>query len=284
MALDPLVLPEPQPHHVLKDSALCHQADYWQSRCNDLKKSLNQVKAELYSVQEKERSLTLRNAELESYGSLEEEVYELRNELADSNEHFRHLHKESHAQLSEMQRRLDSALRNSKSKDDLCENMRLQLQSKARELEKVKEELQEAKNLRQKEQESHHRSMAELRAKLEASDKMKDEELRAKEEQLHEEEALRDEAVSELSSLRQRLKVAQEQANKHSKMTEVLQSEKDLWISRSAHYKKQYYEHLRYTHCSDGDTTDYSSGTMGMSLNSRPVTPTPWRHFSRTGV
>lgn len=274
MALDALVLPEPQAHHVLKDSALCHQADYWQSRCNDLKKSLNQVKAEL----EKERSFTLR---AESYG-LEEELYELRNELADSNEHFRHLRKESHAQLSEMQRRLDTALRNSKSKDDLCDNMRLQLQSKARELDKVKEELQQAKNTLIKEQEIHHRSMAELRAKLEASEKMKDD-LRAKEEQLHEEtQALRDEAVSELSSLRQRLKVAQEQANKHSKMTEVLQSEKDLWISRSAHYKKQYYEHLRYTHCSDG-TTDHSTGTMGTSL-SRPLTPRPWPHFSRTGV
>lgn len=280
MALDPLVLPEPQPHHVLKDSALCHQADYWQSRCNDLKKSLNQVKAELYSVREKERS---RNAELESYGSLEEEVYELRNELADSNEHFRHLRKESHAQLSEMQRRLDSALRNSKSKDDACDNMRLQLQSKARELDKVKEELQQTKNTLIKEQEIHHRSMAELRSKLEASEKMKDD-LRAKEEQLHEEEALRDEAVSELSSLRQRLKVAQEQANKHSKMIEVLQSEKDLWISRSAQYKKQYYEHLRYTHCSNG--TDHPTWTMGTErLNcSRPVTPRPWPHFSRTGV
>eukprot|EP00435_Cladocopium_sp_Y103_P007926 s2035_g2.t1 len=235
--------------HVLQDAALCHQADYWQSRCNDLKKNLSQVKAELASVLERERSLSLRNTELESrtFGNdaLEDEAYELGRELDGRKEELRHLRREFQANHSEMQRRLDSALKNSKSKEDLCETLRLQLRSKVGELDKAKDELHELKKQFTKEQELHHRSTAELRAKVEALEKFRDN-FQAKQQDFERQEELCHEAVSELSSLRLRLKAAQEQDLKKTRMLEVLESEKDLWIGRSAHYKKQYYDSLRH--------------------------------------
>ena len=228
---------DPRTEHVLQDAALCHQADYWQSRCNDLKKNLSQVKAELASVLERERSLSIRNTELESRKSsndeLEDEAYELQRELDGKKEELRHLRKEFQVNHSEMKRRLDSALRNSKSKEDLCETLRLQLRSKVGELDKAKDELHELKKQFTKEQELHHRSTAELRAKLEALAQIRDS-FQAKQQDFERQEELCHEAVAELSSLRLRLKAAQEEDSKKTRMLEVLQSENDLWIGRSS--------------------------------------------------
>ena len=124
-------------------------------------------------------------------------------------------------------------MRNSKSKEDLCETLRLQLRSKVGELDKAKDELHELKKQFTKEQELHHRSTAELRAKLEALAQIRDS-FQAKQQDFERQEELCHEAVAELSSLRLRLKAAQEEDSKKTRMLEVLQSENDLWIGRSS--------------------------------------------------
>ena len=294
MALDPILStlsprsleaprgPSPHKAEVFQDSPLCHQADYWQSRCNDLKKSLNQVKADLAQVSERERRLTLRNSELESRNSgndaLEDEVYHLRRDLADREEELRHLQKEFRVNHSEMRRRLDVAVKNSKSKEDLCENLQLQLRSKVVELDKAKEELHQLRKELSKQQETHHRETAELRSKLEALESIR-ENFRAKEQDFEQQEELCHQAVSELSRLRLRLKTAQEQEAKQYRMVELLQSEKDLWLDRSSHYKKQYYDSLRQ----GLDVTLNATATAPATPPTPPAT-LPWRRFSRASV
>lgn len=287
---DPL-LGSPKPHaqsahmDLLQDAPLTHQADYWHSRCNDLKTSLQQVKAELASVLERERTLISRNEELERRtgdASLEDEFYDLQEELRLRHEENRRLRQQMH-QSGEMQRRIDSALKNARLKEELCERLREDLRSKTGDLEKAKGELQKLRTESAKEQEVHHRSMAELRAKLDMQEKMKQEVL-TREEDFQREEQLHREAVSKIADLRQRLKIAQEQEAKNGKTVELLQSERDLWISRCEYYKKNYYESLRHGLPAKNDAEmpiPVPTFTVPTPTGTAPSTP-PWRRFSRS--
>ena len=271
---------------LLQDAPLTHQADYWHSRCNDLKTSLQQVKAELASVLERERTLTLRNEELETRTtgspSMENEIYDLEEELRLQHEENRRLRQQVH-HSGEMKRRIDSALNNARLKEELCERFREDLRSKTGDLEKAKGELQKLRTESAKEQEVHHRSMAELRAKLDMHEKNQQDFL-TREEDFQREEQLHREAVSKIADLRQRLKIAQEQEAKHGKAVELLQSERDLWISRCEYYKKNYYDSLRHGLPMAYDAAmpiSVPTFTIPTPMGTAPSTPS-WRHFSRS--
>ena len=224
---------------VLQHSALSH-SDYWHGRYHNVEACLYQVKAELASVLERERSLIARNMELErgfSGMALEDALQKARNEMACK---------------QEVQLRLEAALKNGKSKEELCEHLRLQLRSKVAEIDKSKEELQKLRTDLNKAQELHHRSMSELRATFEGHLEKLKEELRLKEQDLQivrvkltKQEERNTNVVFEVCDLRQRLEAAMEQEAKHIKMVDLLQSERDLWLSRSDHYEKNYYSCLR---------------------------------------
>lgn len=223
---------------VLQHSALSH-SDYWHARYHNVEACLYQVKAELASVLERERSLIARNMELERgfSSTLEDALQKARNEMACK---------------QEVQLRLEAALKNGKSKEELCEHLRLQLRSKVVEIDKSKEELQKLRTELNKAQELHHRSMSELRAMFEGQLEKLKEELRLKEQDLQKvrisltkQEERNTNVVSEVCDLRQRLEAAMEQEAKHIKMVDLLQSERDLWLSRSDHYEKNYYSCLR---------------------------------------
>lgn len=229
---------------VLQHSAASH-SDYWHARYRNVEACLYQVKAELASVLEREGSLIARNMELERMercfsSALEDAHQKARNELACKQE------------VQNLQLRLEAALKNGKSKEELCEHLRLQLRSKVAEIDKSKEELQKLRTDLNKAQELHHRSMSELRAMFEGQLEKLKEELRLKEQDLQivrislaKQEERNTNVVSEVCDLRQRLEAAMEQEAKHIKMVDLLQSERDLWLSRSDHYEKNYYSCLR---------------------------------------
>lgn len=209
----------------------------WPRRYHDLETSLYQVKAELSSVLERERSLISRNLELERRQSantaLEEQLQQARKELGRKN-----------CSEEEIQRRLEAALKNSTSKEKLCEQLRSQLRLKDQELEKSKDELQKLRVEFNKDQELHHRSMTDLREVLERQVdrikedlRLKDQDLQLVRTDLQREEQLHHSAVAEICDLRQRLKVTAEQDAKHLRMVDLLQSERDLWLRRSSECK-----------------------------------------------
>lgn len=202
------------------ETGLCRRAEYWQDRYHDLEASFYQVKAELTSVLERERSRLQKEGSGHSalardqlcaarllLEEREDTVQDLRRQLNCKEEEVNKLKEDLYGQ-TEQRRVAEAALANSRAKEELCEQLLDQLQTCKDTLRLKDEELQKLRTEIIEGQEFQHSVGCELRC----------------------------------------LEAVLDKEARNSRMVDLLQAERDMWLCRSEHYERNY-DSLRRSLC-----------------------------------